>query len=223
MISSRARARSGVSAAGNDQGDEEGEDDGLGDFGFEIAHGGGGEHFAEEEDDEPDGAFADERHDGSFGVGGVEGFDTAEFLHVLCGGLFGDVEDVVDGDDAHEPFVGIEDGESGAVVTAEEFDGGAFFITGAEGDEAGIHQFINGSLRRGEEQLAGSDIIDEAVIFIDDVDDVQGFAVLAVTSNVIEDVLDGPVGVDGDEVGGHEAADGIGRVLQQGFGEDPLF
>ena len=46
-----------VASAGDNEGDEEGEDDGFSDLIFKIPHCGGGQHFAEEEDDEPDDAF----------------------------------------------------------------------------------------------------------------------------------------------------------------------
>ena len=40
-----------IAAAGDDEGYEEGKDDGFRDLVFEVSHGRGGEHFAEEEDD----------------------------------------------------------------------------------------------------------------------------------------------------------------------------
>ena len=49
----------GVTAGGDDEGDEKRDDGGLGDFVFEGAHRGGGEHFAHEEDGEPAAAFFD--------------------------------------------------------------------------------------------------------------------------------------------------------------------
>ena len=112
------------------------------------------QHLAEEERGEPGRPFADHRKKSDLGVGHVERFHTAEALHVL--GVFLDqrVDDVIDGDDALDHAIVIDDRNGDEVVLARK----ARDFLAIGGRRNGLN-FLPGYVRhlaafRGGEQLA---------------------------------------------------------------------
>src|SRR5690606_25031442 len=87
---------------------------------LEPADGGSGQHAAEEEDDEPGCALADEIEETDAEVGLVECLEAAVLVDVLGGFFLDDVDDVVDGDDTLHPPLVVDDGEGEDVVFGEE-------------------------------------------------------------------------------------------------------
>src|SRR5690606_29669099 len=93
------RLGAGVAAAGDPERHEDGESLDGRDEVLEPADGGSGQHAAEEEDDEPGCALADEIEETDAEVGLVECLEAAVLVDVLGGFFLDDVDDVVDGDD----------------------------------------------------------------------------------------------------------------------------
>src|SRR5690606_12647253 len=100
-----------VTSAGNDERHEDGQAlDGRHEV-LESSDGGGGEHAAEKQDDEPGCALADEVGKADAEVGCVERLEAAVLVDVLGGFFLDDVDDVVDGDDTLHPPLVVDDGE----------------------------------------------------------------------------------------------------------------
>ncbi len=70
-------------------------------------------------------------------------------------------------------------------------------------------------VERGEQELADADVVDQQTLLVDDVDDVQRLAVLAVRPDVVEHLAHGPVLAHRHVVRRHQAADGVFRVPEQ--------
>ncbi len=184
----------------------------------EAGHDGDGDELYGEECGEPWAAFFDHLRRSDVEVRLAEGLDAGEFVDVFGGFLFGDVDDVVVGDDADEEAAAIDDGECGAVVAGHHADG--FFAVGGgvEGEELLVHEALDGGVGVGEEELADEEVVDELEVFVDDVDPVERFGVAAEVSHVFEGACDGPGGFDADVVRGHESADLFGAVAEDGVG-----
>ena len=76
---------------------------------------------------------------------------------------------------------------------------------------------------RRQQELADADVVDEQALFVDDVDDVERFAVLAVRADVIEDLAHGPVLAHRDIVRRHQTPDRPLRIAEQRHGDRALF
>ena len=98
----RGRLRSGIAAAGNNQRQKHRQDRGLFDLTVVTLHRGRGEHFSEEQNDQPGRSLLHHPHQRDRCVWLVQRFHTAEFLDVLSRFLFCDIEHVVDRDEPDE-------------------------------------------------------------------------------------------------------------------------
>ena len=74
----------------------------------------------------------------------------------------------------------------------------------------------------GQEELADADVVDQQAVVVDDVDDVERFAVLAVRADVIEHLGDGPVFLHADVVRRHQTPDRAFRISEQLHGVGAL-
>jgi hypothetical protein len=157
-----------------------------------------------------------EHRDGCVGL--IESLHAAHLLHVLGGLFFGDVGDVVGGDDAKEDAARVEDGERNAVVAAHGLDGLVLGLVGPERDEVPVHQRLDRRARVGQEDLPEAKVVDEHAAGVNDVDDVDGLGVAPVLADVLEGVGHRPVGHEPDVVRVHEATDALGRVSEDGLG-----
>src|SRR5262249_42534106 len=111
--------RAGVAAAADDEGNEEGEDDAGGSAPLrEEAHGPRREHLAQEQPRQPPAALPQHLSEADAQVRRVEGFHAAQLLDVLGRLLLHDVDDVVDGDDALHPALGVDDRHGDEVLLA---------------------------------------------------------------------------------------------------------
>src|SRR5271167_2581202 len=91
----RCRLRAGVSAAADDQRQEQRQHHGSIEFSFKVTQGGGCEHFTEKQHRKPAGALLDELVEASLKVGFVQGFHAADLLHVFAGFLIDDVDNII--------------------------------------------------------------------------------------------------------------------------------
>ena len=92
----------GIAAAREDQRQKKPEHGCLFEFVFEITHCRGGEHFADEQNRKPAGAFSDHRQHGDFQIGSIERFHTAHLLDVFGRLLLRDIEHIVHGHDSDQ-------------------------------------------------------------------------------------------------------------------------
>ena len=72
-------------------------------------------------------------------------------------------------------------GSARAVVLAEHGHGRLLIVGRLQRHEPAIHQVGDALVERRQQELADADVVDEQALLVDDVDDVQRFAVLAVT------------------------------------------
>ena len=77
-------------------------------------------------------------------------------------------------------------------------------------------------MQRGQQDFADSQVVDQPVLVVDDVDDIERLAVAAVGADVIEHMAHGPLLADHDVVGGHQSADAMFAIIEQGAGDDFL-
>ena len=97
----------------------------------------------------------------------------------------------------------------------EDLDRRLLRVRRLQRDVAPVHQIGHALAQRHHEELADSDVVNQHAIIVDDVDDVQRFAVLPVLAHVIEHLLDGPVFPHGDVVWRHQTPHGSRRVAEQ--------
>ncbi len=208
----------GVAAAADEQGQEEDEDDDGGDGVFEELDAGAGEDVDEDEAEEPANAFAIEEAEGGFFEADLQGLDGGQFVEVFGGGVGGDVEDVVHGDDAEEDVVFVHDGQGVEVVFAEDLDGLFFVLLGMKAGIVAVEKSGDGDAGVGQDEAAQGEVVAEVAGFVRDVDHGHGFGVGAGFAQVFEGLGHGPFGMDGDIAVGHEAADAVLGIAQEGEG-----
>ena len=121
-----------VAAAGYDQRDKQRQHHGLGDLVFKIAHGGGRQHFSQEQHNQPDRTLANQSQQWRFGVRGIERLETAQLLDVFCRRGFGNVQHIVNGDNSQQPAILVHDGKCRAVIASEDFNGRTLFVAGMQ-------------------------------------------------------------------------------------------
>lgn len=204
-----------VTSAVHEQGEEEDERYHAGDDVFEVSDAGAGEDVNSDEAEEPAEAAADEGRDGSFAEACFEGADGAEFMEIFCCFLLVNGEDVIGGDDAEEDVIGVDNRDGIQVVFPEEGDGLFAVLVRVKGDETVVHEAADREIGVGDEDLADADVIEELALIVDDVDHPQGFAIRAVMADMVDDLGTGPVWADADVIGGHEAADAVGWVVEE--------
>src|SRR5690606_11789360 len=93
--------------------------------------------------------------DGADGqVGLVHGDHGGLEVHVL--GMFGlhDVHQVVEGDDADQLGVSVDDGEGHEVVVAQLFDGAFLVLVNGQEHHILVHQVLDGGFKGGGDELA---------------------------------------------------------------------
>ena len=84
--------------------------------------------------------------------GCVQGLRTAEFLDVLGGFRFRDVEHVVGGDDAQHVPERIGYGQRDAVILLKQFKGSLSIVGGNQSDQGRIGNGCHDGIRIGENQ-----------------------------------------------------------------------
>ena len=106
-------------------------------------------------------------------------------------------------------------GSADPVVLAEDADGVFLAVARLERDEPAIHQLGYLPVERRQQELANPHVVDQEPAFVDDVDDVERFAVLAVRAHVVEHLAHGPVLPHRDIVRRHQAADRLLGIAEQ--------
>ena len=129
--------------------------------------------------------------------------------------FFRHVEHVVHGHDAQEPPAAVPHGQHRPVVFAEKRHGAFLTVGGGEGDERIVHQIADLGLQRPGQKFTDAQVVDELAVVVHDVEHVERLAVPAAGPHVFEDMLDGPVGIDGDEIGRHQPADAAFGVAEE--------
>ena len=106
---------------------------------------------------------------------------------------------------------GVGHRERHAIVRAKRRNRGFLIIGRFERDEVPVHELRDRNVERRQQELADPDVVDERTLLVDHVDDVERFAVLAVRSDVVEHLADGPMLPDRHVVGRHQSPDRILR------------
>ena len=101
----------------------------------------------------------------------------------------GDVEHVVDGDDADQDAGRVGDWQRRSILPSEHLDRRFLRVGRLQGHIAAIHQVRHVHRQRDDEKFPHADIVDEAACLVDDVDDVQRLAVLSVLPHEVHDLL----------------------------------
>ena len=148
------------------------------------------------------------------GGGLVVGEDGRHFLHIF-GGFFGqDVNGVVDGDDAHEHSLIVQDGHGGKVV-ALHLTGDELLVVGdAHRDDVLVHDLGDGGVQLGQQQAADRHDAQQAV-FVHHIAGVQGLGLLSLLADGRKRLLDGHFPAKADVFQRHQAAGRVLRVVQQ--------
>ena len=106
-------------------------------------------------------------------------------------------------------------GSARAIVLTEHGDRGLLIVGGLQRDEPAIHEVRDAAIERRQQELADADVVDQQALLVDDVDDVQRFAVLPVRPHVVEHLANGPLLADRDVVRRHQPADGLLGIAEQ--------
>ena len=84
-----------------------------------------------------------------------------------------------------------------------------------ERGERVIAKVAHARIERTKQKLAHPQVVDQFAAFINDVDDIESFAVVSELADVVEHVLHRPIFVNGDEVRRHQAADAAFGITEQ--------
>ena len=119
------------------------------------------QHLAEEQRRQPAGALLNHPREADLHVGLVQRLGAAESLDVLGRLRFRHVQHVVDGDDADEHAGGVGHRKGGAIVRPKHADGRLLIVGRLQRDELAIHEVADQARRRGEQELANADVVDQ--------------------------------------------------------------
>ena len=151
----RRGLRARVAAAADDERHEEGEDHGARDLVFVVAHGGGGEHLAEEERGQPAPALLHHRPERDLRVGRVQRFEAAHLLDVLGGLRAHGVQHRVHGQRAHELAPLVHHRRADEVVARERLGGGRELVRRLEHHRVRRHEVRDRAGRLAHQQRRG--------------------------------------------------------------------
>ncbi len=148
--------------------------------------------------------------------------DAAQRHHVLVRLALDDLDHVVDRDDADEPLVGIDD-RRGIEVVALELAGHLLLVLGGVHDvQVRVHDLGHGNVALAAKQTRQLDAAEDAKRGIDDEDLRERVRQIVGVARVVDDLADGPVGRDGDEIRLHEAAGGLLGIFEVALERDAL-
>ncbi|MCG3161772.1 MAG: hypothetical protein JMDDDDMK_02981 [Acidobacteria bacterium] len=224
------RLRARVAAGADQQRDEEIKRDHSRQFGFKTV-----QHLArqsprDEQKQQPTDAFLNYAEDRIVEIRAVEraGFDRRHSQDVF--GLLLDhyVNHIVNGDEADDASVFFEHRHSQQVVLGDFMGDRFLIVAGVNGHGFAPHHLDHGLIQFGHHQIAQADRSQQSSRFgIEHVAGVNGFLFARDRADVFESFGDGELRVELDELGGHDAASGVLRILQQmfefgfSFGVDP--
>jgi hypothetical protein len=153
----------------------------------------------------------------------VERFRSADAVDLSRRRRFHHIQHVIDRDDANQGARCVRDGQRAAVVLAEHGYRGFLVIAGLQCDKPTVHQVRDAVVKRSEQELANTNVVDQESFRVDDVYDIQRFAVLAVGPDVVEYVSHGPVFADGDIMRRHQPAHRPLGIAEEREGDLALF
>ena len=78
--------------------------------------------------------------------------------------FFGNVEDVVEGDDADQAAMTVDDGKDRAVVLAKDLDGCFLIVGGVQADEAVVADIRDIGVQGREQDLADPQVVNQAIV-----------------------------------------------------------
>ena len=120
----------------------------------------------------------------------------------------------------HAGRIGHRQGD--AIVLAEHRDRRLLIVAGLQSDEPSVHQIRDQVIDRRQQELANADVVDERAVLVDDIDDVERFAVLTMCPDVVEHVADRPMLLNRHVVRRHQPADRALGVPEQRHRDRPL-
>ncbi len=209
----RRRLAADVAPHAGDDRDERDQGDHLFQRHLEQPHEVAGDHPAEEVGDQPRQAQP----------GDLERLVTVEQLLLAGAGHLVDVlgrlvaqnvDDVVDGDDAHQPVSIVHDRHRQQVVLLDHLGHLLLVDVGAHADDVADHDILERLARRDHEQLAQGEDADQVAVVVGDVDVEDHLHVFGLLQggNRLADQL---VLAQRENLGGHDAAGGLFAVLEQ--------
>src|SRR5678815_2792423 len=211
----RCCLRTGVAAARDDQRNEQSQRDGLLDLTFKVSHRDSGQRLSEKQRGQPARTFADHARQSYLHVGFVESFRTSDPLNLFRCRCFRNIENIVDRDDSDQGARGVRHRQGRSVILAEDCYGSLLIVGRFQGYEPAIHKVAYPLFQRGEKELTTPNVIDQHALFIDDINDVQGLAVLTVSADVIEHLANGPMFTNAHIVRRHQAPDGAFGIAEK--------
>ena len=148
--------------------------------------------------------------DAGLEIGLVRGEHSGHLLEVLRRLLLDDVHCVVDGDDADQPLLHVDDGQGEEAVLVQRLRHVLLIVHRLGPDDVRIHDLLDQVVLLREEQVTHRQHAEQVARRVGDVQDVDRLHVAADTADTLEGVLDGHVLFQGEKLHVH---DGTGRVL----------
>ncbi len=84
-------------------------------------------------------------------------------MYVLRVSLGNHIQDVVDGHDADEVAIRVDDGQRGPVILAEHFHGVLLRVRDQEAHVVPVHEVGNASVEGGKDEFAEADVVNENI------------------------------------------------------------
>ena len=185
----------------------------------EQADDGGGEDGGEQVDEQPGEA---RRRDLAHAVAQALVADAGEQLGVLVGLLLDHLDDVVDGDDADEALVLVDDGRRHEAVALELAR--HLLLVGRRQHlmAVRVHDRVDLDVALGAQQAADVDAAEQMKSRIDDEDLRERLGQIRGVAREVDDLPDRPERRHGHEVGLHQAAGGLLGIEQVALHGGPI-
>ena len=172
---------------------------------------GGGYHQKQQPGDA---ALPQGEHGGSH-IGLLRGGDGGHLLHILRGLLLEHVQDIVHGDDPHEPLPLVGNGQAQQVIAPEQLRRGLLVRLGPDGGDILLHQLPHPLPLRGQDQVPQGCAAQELLRGIHHIAGVHRLLVHAGGADGGDGLSSGHVRIQGHVLHRHNAAGAVLGIAQQ--------
>ena len=132
------------------------------------------------------------------------------------------VDDVVEGDDADQPVVGVDHRRRHQVVALEQPRHLLLVVVGAHAAALRVHQLGDRHRALGAQQTVERHGAEEAAVLVDHIELVEAFRQVDGLAHVVDGLADGPARRHRDELRLHAPAGGILRIVEAASQRDAL-
>src|SRR5262249_3443357 len=136
-------------------------------------------------------------------------------LDLLSCSFFGNIQYVVDRDNSNEHAGSVSYRQRGAIVLAECGDRSFLIVCGFKGHESTVHKVAYTVIQWGQKEFANADVINQQALVANNINNIQGLAVLAVGTDIVQYFTNCPMLTHADIMRRHEPANRIFGITEK--------